>query len=145
MNIRLLVYTASLLALAGCAGYGHSGHEHRAGSAMGNMPKAPQVSSAASTMFQDGMLVAANGMTLYTFDKDQTDSSNCYDACAVKWPPYYAMPMAQASGDFGIINRSDGRRQWTYRNKPLYFWQMDQKPGDASGDNVGGVWHIVKP
>ena len=29
-----------------------------------------------------------NGMTLYTFDKDEAGKSNCYDQCAVNWPPF---------------------------------------------------------
>lgn len=29
----------------------------------------------------------ANGMTLYTYDKDETGKSNCYDKCATNWPP----------------------------------------------------------
>jgi len=28
------------------------------------------------------ILAAENGMTLYTFKKDETGKSNCYDACA---------------------------------------------------------------
>ena len=27
------------------------------------------------------------GMTLYTFDKDEAGKTNCYDKCAVAWPP----------------------------------------------------------
>ncbi|MGN6305865.1 MAG: hypothetical protein ACTHNH_13670, partial [Mesorhizobium sp.] len=29
----------------------------------------------------------ANGMTLYTYDKDEAGKSNCYDKCATNWPP----------------------------------------------------------
>src|SRR5262249_11544235 len=32
----------------------------------------------------------ANGMTLYTFDKDEKGKSNCYDKCAANWPPLKA-------------------------------------------------------
>lgn len=31
-----------------------------------------------------------------------------------------------------------------YAEKPLYLWQMDKKPGDVTGDGVGGVWHTAK-
>jgi predicted lipoprotein with Yx(FWY)xxD motif len=27
---------------------------------------------------------------------------------------------------------------------PLYLWQGDKKPGDITGDGVGGVWHLAK-
>ena len=41
--------------------------------------------------------------------------------------------------------RDDGVRQWAYKGKPLYTWSKDTKPGDASGDGVGGSWHIAAP
>jgi predicted lipoprotein with Yx(FWY)xxD motif len=31
------------------------------------------------------------------------------------------------------------------QERPLYNWKNDQKPGDITGDGVGGVWHIVQP
>ena len=33
------------------------------------------------------VLTDAKGMTLYIYDKDTTGVSNCYDKCAVNWPP----------------------------------------------------------
>lgn len=36
------------------------------------------------------VLTDANGMTLYIFDKDTAGVTNCYDDCAVKWPPLFA-------------------------------------------------------
>jgi predicted lipoprotein with Yx(FWY)xxD motif len=34
--------------------------------------------------------------------------------------------------------------QWAYNGRPLYLWQKDKKPGDVTGDGVGGVWHVAK-
>jgi predicted lipoprotein with Yx(FWY)xxD motif len=39
-----------------------------------------------------------NGMTLYIFDKDEAGKSNCYDQCAVNWPPLMAEAGAMAEG-----------------------------------------------
>lgn len=83
-------------------------------------------------------------MTLYIFDKDKSDLSNCYEDCAVSWPPYFVPEKAEAKENFTIVLRKDGKRQWAYKGKPLYYWAGDQKPGDKTGDGVGGVWHIVK-
>src|SRR4051794_12772332 len=33
-------------------------------------------------------VTGANGMALYTYDKDGNDLSNCTGECAKKWPPY---------------------------------------------------------
>lgn len=90
-------------------------------------------------------LTGTNGMTLYTFDNDDTGVSNCYDNCAANWPPYLAAANAVSPGNgFSIIDRNDGTRQWAKDGQPLYFWAGDQVPGDKTGDGVGGVWHIAR-
>ena len=95
----------------------------------------------------DGMLVGPNGMTLYIFDRDTAGSgkSVCNGQCATNWPPLMAAETDQASGDYMIITRDDGKKQWAMKGKPLYYWAKDTKPGDKTGDGVQGVWHIVKP
>ncbi len=90
------------------------------------------------------ILTNKDGMTLYTFDKDADNTSNCYGGCAAKWPPYLAKEGAKAKKSWGLITRKDGSQQWTYNNQPLYTWVGDTKAGDTSGDGVGGVWHITE-
>lgn len=105
----------------------------------------------AATAIQSGdsakgaILTDGGGMSLYTFDKDGAAVSNCYDACAAKWPPLTANAQARPQGAFGIIVRADGARQWTHAGKPLYTWVKDAKPGDITGDGVKGVWHLARP
>jgi predicted lipoprotein with Yx(FWY)xxD motif len=89
------------------------------------------------------VLTDAKGMTLYTFDKDGPGVSNCYDKCAVNWPPAMADAAAAADGDFTIVDRTDGTKMWAYKGKPLYLWIKDTKPGDTTGDMVGEVWHTA--
>ena len=89
------------------------------------------------------VLVGANDMTLYTFDKDAVGVSNCYDKCAVNWPPALADAAAVAEGDFTIVDRTDGTKVWAYKGWPLYFWVKDTKAGDTTGDMVGEVWHTA--
>jgi predicted lipoprotein with Yx(FWY)xxD motif len=95
----------------------------------------------------DGVLVGANGMTLYTFDKDAAGSgkSVCNGPCATNWPPLAAAAGDTAGGDYSIITRDDGAKQWASKGKPLYFWSKDQKVGDKTGDGLNGVWHVAKP
>ena len=90
-----------------------------------------------------GPLTAENGMTLYTFDNDSTNTSNCYDSCAASWPPYNADAGATVDG-LTAIERRDGTLQWAKDGEPLYFWVGDTAPGDTTGDGVGGVWHVAK-
>ena len=54
------------------------------------------------------ILTDAKGMTLYTFDKDTAGTSNCYDKCAVNWPPLIAA--AGAAGRRRLYaGRAEGR------------------------------------
>jgi Uncharacterized protein conserved in bacteria len=89
------------------------------------------------------VLTDANGMTLYIFDKDEPGVSNCYDDCAVKWPPLFADDAATAEGEFTLVDRTDGTKMWAYKGWPLYYWYEDTAPGDIKGDGVGGVWHLA--
>jgi predicted lipoprotein with Yx(FWY)xxD motif len=91
-----------------------------------------------------GILTNNAGMTLYTFDKDAGGKSACNGPCATNWPPLMAGGDAKASGDWSIITRDDGSKQWVYKGKPLYLWVKDKKPGDMTGDGFNGVWHVVK-
>lgn len=94
---------------------------------------------------QGKVIAAENGMTLYTFKKDEAGTSNCYDDCAAKWPPYLADAAAKADGDYTLVERKDGAKQWALKGMPLYFWVKDGKKGDATGDGVGGVWDAARP
>ena len=109
-------------------------------SGAGSKPAAPAMASG-------GMLTGSNGMTLYVFDKDAAGSgkSVCNGPCATNWPPLFAMDGDMASGDYSIISRDDGKKQWALKGKPLYYWAKDQKPGDKTGDGFNNVWHVAKP
>ena len=103
--------------------------------------------NAAPVAMQSGVLTNADGMTLYVFDKDAAGAgkSACNGDCATNWPPLMATAGDKASGDYSILTRDDGSRQWAYKDKPLYRWIKDQKPGDTTGDGVKNVWHAAKP
>jgi predicted lipoprotein with Yx(FWY)xxD motif len=83
-------------------------------------------------------------MTLYVFDKDAGGKSACNGPCAANWPPLMVVGDAAGSGDWTIVVRDDGGKQWAYKGKPLYLWSKDAKPGDKTGDNVNSVWHVAK-
>lgn len=102
---------------------------------------------AAPVSVSNGVLVGPNGMTLYTFDKDTVGSgkSVCNGQCATNWPPLMAADGEAASGDFSIITRDDGKKQWAVKGMPIYYWVKDTKPGDQTGDGVGGVWQVARP
>ena len=95
----------------------------------------------------DGALTGPNGMTLYTFDKDAAGSgkSACNGACATAWPPLMAADTDKPSGDYSVVARDDGKKQWAYKGKPLYYYAKDTKAGDKTGDGVNNVWKTARP
>lgn len=99
---------------------------------------------AAPAGMSNGVLADSKGMTLYTFDNDQPGVSNCNDGCSGSWPPFVAKSGASAEGEFTLVTRQDGSAQWAFKGMPLYYWAGDSKPGETTGDGVGGVWHVVK-
>lgn len=101
--------------------------------------------NAAPAKVSDGVLTTAAGMTLYTYDSDSAGKSACNGPCAANWPPLLVQEGEKASGDYSIITRDDGSKQWAYKGKPLYQWVKDQKPGDKTGDGMKNVWHAAKP
>ncbi len=91
------------------------------------------------------------GFSLYVFDGDSVDGdgdgagdSDCNGGCAQLWPPLFADAGARPTGNFSIISRDDGNRQWALRGDPLYFFIEDLAPGDVTGDERGGVWHLAR-
>ena len=90
----------------------------------------------------NGILVNDAGMTLYTFDKDGKDQSNCYDQCAMNWPPVM-MGAWKVYDPYSVVIRKDGSKQIAYEGKPMYLFVGDSKPGDRTGDNMKGVWHVI--
>ncbi|HMW17509.1 MAG TPA: hypothetical protein PKN13_06995 [Accumulibacter sp.] len=107
----------------------------------------PGPSASGPTRISDGVLTGQNGMTLYTYDKDSAGSgrSVCNGPCAGNWPPLLAGDGQSAGGDYSVITRDDGKKQWAYKGKPLYYWIKDQKPGDRSGDGFNNVWRTARP
>ncbi len=96
-------------------------------------------------------LVDSAGMTLYLFMNDEPGVSNCYDQCAINWPPLLVDSADAISvtpglvGEVSTTERTDGTLQVTFDGWPLYYWKNDMAPGDATGHGVGEVWAVVKP
>ena len=86
-------------------------------------------------------------LTLYTHDKDASGMSTCYNDCVNTWPIYTsgATTQSQFPPNISVITRTDGTKQFAWKDMPLYYYAGDIKVGDINGDGVDGVWHIVRP
>ncbi len=49
------------------------------------------------------------------------------------WTPVYAAGLAKGVGNFSIMMREDGRRQWAYNQLPLYTFNDDDGVDDING------------
>jgi predicted lipoprotein with Yx(FWY)xxD motif len=93
------------------------------------------------------VLVDADGFTLYVFDNDEPNTSNCTGDCLDNWP------RAVVDADFAVddsLDQSmfatidvDGETQLTVNERPLYTFAADANPGDVNGQGVGGIWWAV--
>jgi predicted lipoprotein with Yx(FWY)xxD motif len=101
------------------------------------------VAIAESVVEVNGVLADAAGRTLYTFDKDADNKSNCNGGCAAAWPPYLVKEGDRNPANIGVVRRDDNTLQWALNGKPLYFFAADAQAGDAKGNGQGGVWHAV--
>lgn len=97
------------------------------------------------------ILVDGGGYTVYTWDRDTTSTSGCTGGCAGTWPAVLVpdgtatpIPAEGVTGTLATSARPDGGgNQLTLDGKPLYRYAADAAPGEAKGDGVGGVWHVV--
>ena len=80
------------------------------------------------------ILTDLRGMSVYTFDLDSKNVSNCRQGCLKEWPPVHIPPNAIVKAPFGAINGNDGAKQLTLRGMPLYYYDDDKKVGDVFGN-----------
>jgi predicted lipoprotein with Yx(FWY)xxD motif len=91
-------------------------------------------------------MVDAKGLTLYVSDGDRDGQSYCDKTCTTQWHPVKAAARDNSAGDWTVIRRHDGSKQWAYKGRPVYTWYRDKAPGQAMGDGSdGNRWHIARP
>jgi predicted lipoprotein with Yx(FWY)xxD motif len=97
------------------------------------------------------ILVDGDGLTLYMFDSDEqgAGASTCSGGCADSWPPLTVESEATVGSgveaELTTFERDDGSTQVAANGWPLYYWQGDAEPGDATGQGVNDVWWVLDP
>jgi predicted lipoprotein with Yx(FWY)xxD motif len=90
------------------------------------------------------VLTGPDGRTLYTHAGDSMNASTCTGACLAAWPPLTVPAGGQVAAGSGVtgtlamFNGPDGKQWVTYGGLPLYYWEGDAKPGDATGQGIDG-------
>lgn len=113
------------------------------------------ISVAQNSVVHARILVGSSGRTVYLFEKDTKDHSNCSSACRSVWPPVTskAKPVAGAGVSSSLLGTltapgSAGGGQVTYNGHPLYYYVGDGGAGTAAGEGLnqfGGRWYVVCP
>jgi len=100
----------------------------------------PSFSSKVTTM---GLLLTTEkGKSVYSYDGDLTNEVVCEGRCAEDWEPVVAPGLARAEGDWSIVGRAAGVRQWAFRGKPLYTYTLGPDADNMIGSDVRG-WQNV--
>ena len=150
-RFALSAVAAAMLALA-CGG---SSNSQTASTPPPTPTPQPVLKTAMATV--DGksqtILVGENGMTLYYYTPDKgAGKVTCTGQCLTAWPPLL-LPSGvdKPTGESGVtgtlttLPSPNGGMQVVYNGWPMYYWQKDTKPGDTTGQNVGGKWFVVPP
>ncbi len=155
MRIFTIPSVVLCIALAACGGGGSSSGGggvnpnpggNNPGGGGGTPASTPQKAQVAGSIG----FVTSGGMTLYLFEADTTNKSNCSSAngCTGVWPPYTAPAGTVAPAGFTLITRSDGTLQWAFNGWPLYGYVGDKAAGDNKGNGLtefGGLWQTARP
>ncbi|MCJ8208500.1 hypothetical protein MUY27_02185 [Mucilaginibacter sp. RS28] len=143
---RLLSYTFALFMIASALIFSSCSKSNNSTPQQQDQPTTG-ISLTADAKFGN-ILTDNNGRTLYFFYNDAGTTSSCTGGCAVAWPVFYkenpSIGTGLSAADFGVITRTDGSKQTTYKGWPLYYFASDAKKGDVNGDGVGGNWVVAK-
>ncbi len=108
---------------------------------VGPRPNVPPGFNVVTTL-QGRLVVNDKGYSIYTWDRDQANKSNCTGDCARIWIPAIAPASASPQGEWTIVQRAPGVRQWAFRKKPVYTFSEDVSRESLNGGDVPG-WNNV--
>ena len=138
--LGLAVVVAGSVLLAAC------GSSSTTNSSSGSGGSASATVQAGKVPTLGTVLVNAKGLTLYFLKGETAGNIMCTGSCATTWPPLTVASGAQptagsgVTGQLGTTKRPDGSVQVTYNGKPLYTFDGDSGPGQASGQGVANFF-----
>lgn len=95
------------------------------------------------------VLTNNQGLTLYSLSAEKHGRFICTGSCLSTWIPLLVRPGVKPTGPvtLGTIKRPNGKRQVTFKGKPLYAFDGDSRKGEANGEGFKdvGTWHAASP
>jgi predicted lipoprotein with Yx(FWY)xxD motif len=92
----------------------------------------------------DDAMIDGRQRVLYTFDDDFYDRPTCLGRCAEDWPPFEPKAEDLPGAGFAMVRRADGKWQWSYVGRPLYYSARDRNAYDVRGHGIDGLWHYAR-
>jgi len=93
------------------------------------------------------LLVNSDDMSVYSWDGDEPNKSNCAVECRRNWTPVPAPEIAVNRGEWTVVRHESGFRQWAYRGRPLYTHNHDPGSKSFAGSDMPDwrdpAWHNV--
>lgn len=95
------------------------------------------------------ILVNLRGLSLYSLSAERNGRFICTDsACLSLWKPLLIAPGKRPAGapSLSTVKRPNGKRQVTYRGRPLYRFSEDRRQGDVRGEGFKdvGIWRAAR-
>lgn len=87
-------------------------------------------------------LQSPSNLPLYVYEPASTGKLTCDSTCEKQWIPLLAPAGERPVGDWTILERKDGRRQWAFDRYPVYT-HLHDKPDTPVGEADGGLWHLL--
>ncbi len=88
------------------------------------------------------LLTLQNEHAVYVFDGDGKGKLGCTGDCLEKFSPILAPEKIQPRGEWTTFERSPGVKQWAYRGKPVYSYNLEEKFPSFQGAEEPG-WRNV--
>jgi len=94
------------------------------------------------TLYYQGFAPRPYEMLGFNHPKYRFGTVNCHNACAEKFPPLLAPADAKPVGEWWIVTRLDGSKQWAWRGVPIYSYSKDE-PGRHLASYMGHRWAVL--
>jgi predicted lipoprotein with Yx(FWY)xxD motif len=97
---------------------------------------------AVRSTFIGRLLATDKNNSVYSFVQDSAIAAACVEDCLNKWQPVIAPGLARPQGEWSVLERSPGVKQWVFRGKPLYTYSLDRRSWSLKGTDIPG-WENV--
>ncbi len=82
------------------------------------------------------LLVNKDEFSVYAWDGDEPNKSNCLTECLKEWTPVIAPSIAVSRGEWTVVKQPSGVKQWAFNGRPLYTYNNDLRIRSFTGSDV---------